>query len=555
MNSFVHEIDLSCETALRAWFDGMDITTVVKRYLPDRLVEGTNSRKVINDILRALVEQAQLRRMHDAVHFFSANLSDVGYRAKIKTQFFRTLGAVKVTPVPIPQLEDDVELWFSERAARTLKAQGIETLEALVPILSRRSMWWEEVPGIGRAMAKDIQNFFKEHGLIAKATDLIIVNTVHEIAPLERQYVISHVSGAQGRFRAPEDICAIDAQNDLEAVRIWISMLEAESTQRAYRKEAERLILWSVYEMGKAMSSLTVEDALAYRHFLRNPQPANRWVGPSRARNAASWKPFNGPLAPQSISYSLQVLASMFRFLVEKGYVKINPFAGIKVRGSEKKSAFDRERSFSQAEWKLVRVIADGLEMHHKWPVESANRLRFLLDFSYSTGLRSNELIDVRLDAMRVPSENDWWLLVQGKGAKTRRVVVPQIAREALQRYLTQRHLVAEPYQWDERQPILASIDNEPISTARLWAITKRFFEIAAAQIAESSPHLAGKLKDASTHWIRHTHASHALELGADLTSVRDNLGHANITTTSTYLHGAEDARKRQMEKVFEISN
>jgi integrase len=60
------------------------------------------------------------------------------------------------------------------------------------------------------------------------------------------------------------------------------------------------------------------------------------------------------------------------------------------------------------------------------------------------------------------------------------------------------------------------------------------FFATAAGVIEGDNPQLAEKLRRASPHWMRHTHATHALESGAKLTTVRDNLRHASISTTST---------------------
>jgi site-specific recombinase XerD len=56
----------------------------------------------------------------------------------------------------------------------------------------------------------------------------------------------------------------------------------------------------------------------------------------------------------------------------------------------------------------------------------------------------------------------------------------------------------------------------------------------AAAAKAEVNP-------DISAHWIRHGHASHALDRGATLADVKETLGHANVATTSTYLHSRPD--------------
>lgn len=59
------------------------------------------------------------------------------------------------------------------------------------------------------------------------------------------------------------------------------------------------------------------------------------------------------------------------------------------------------------------------------------------------------------------------------------------------------------------------------------------------------------QLRKASPHWMRHTHATHALARGAELTTVRDNLRHASVATTSIYLHTDEVKRARQMGDAF----
>jgi site-specific recombinase XerD len=79
----------------------------------------------------------------------------------------------------------------------------------------------------------------------------------------------------------------------------------------------------------------------------------------------------------------------------------------------------------------------------------------------------------------------------------------------------------------------------------------RRFLATAAGVIEADNPQLAEKLRRASPHWMRHTHATHALERGAELTTVRDNLRHASISTTSTYLHGDDTKRAREMAAAF----
>ena len=78
----------------------------------------------------------------------------------------------------------------------------------------------------------------------------------------------------------------------------------------------------------------------------------------------------------------------MFRWLIEQRYVLANPFAGLKVRGATP-VALDTSRAFSEGEWALLRTVAEGLEWSYGWEPAAAQRLPFVLDFAYATGLRA----------------------------------------------------------------------------------------------------------------------------------------------------------------------
>jgi len=131
-------------------------------------------------------------------------------------------------------------------------------------------------------------------------------------------------------------------------------------------------------------------------------------------------------------------------------------------------------------------------------------------------------------------------------------VVLPPLARFALDQYLVQRGLSVSPARWAPDTPLLGHLD-EPggITTPRLREVLRRFFRTAAGAIQADHPALADKLQRATPHWLRHTHATHALANGATLTTVRDNLRHASITTTSIYLDDDEVQRTRQIERIF----
>jgi site-specific recombinase XerD len=341
------------------------------------------------------------------------------------------------------------------------------------------------------------------------------------------------------------------ADNDYQAVQAWLSLHESAATQRAYRKEAERLMLWAIVERGSALSSLTTEDAVAYRAFLRRPSPRLRWVGAPRPRTSPEWRPFAGGLSARSAAHSLSVLSAMFRWLIEQRYVLANPFAGLKVRGAVP-AALDTSRAFSEGEWALLRTVADGLEWSYGWDLAAAQRLRFVLDFAYATGLRASELVHATLGAIEADSHDECWLHVVGKGARTGRVTLPPLARTALDRYLVQRGLPTTPAKWERATPLVGNLAGEAgINRARLWVVMKRFFSTAADVIGEGNPAVAEKLRRATPHWMRHTHATHALQGGAELTAVRDNLRHSSLSTTSMYLHSDDVKRARQMAAVF----
>jgi site-specific recombinase XerD len=362
------------------------------------------------------------------------------------------------------------------------------------------------------------------------------------------------VDGSHGSFRAPRQACTLDASNDYEAVQAWLALHETATTQRAYRKEAERLILWAIVERGRALSSLTTEDAIAYRAFVRRPTPRERWIGPPRSRTSPDWRPFAGNLSARSAAYALSVLGALFRWLIEQRYVLANPFAGIKVRGRTRVTPLDTSRGFTEGEWLLVRAIADGLEWSYDWAEPAAQRMRFMLDFSYATGLRVGELVGATLGDIRTDEHGDHWLHLVGKRSRPGKVALPPLARTALDQSLMQRRLPVTPARWDPKTPLVANLEQDSttgITGTRLWNVMRRFFDQAADAIGADHPTAAEKLRRASPHWMRHTHASHALARGAELTTVRDNLRHASIATTSIYLQSDEVKRARQMNQAF----
>ncbi|MBK5204447.1 MAG: tyrosine-type recombinase/integrase [Polaromonas sp.] len=538
---------------LRAWYAGLPSRDAVDQYLGDQRHDGQSSRSQIGQIRKRLAAFARQRKREDLAAAFEHAESDRAQHSRAAVGAIELLRTI--TP-PEPQITDDISLWLSERSVRSLKTHGINTLADLTVRVPRRRRWWAAVPGLGVTGAKQIEAFFAQHPqLVERARALIVRNAQQEVVPWELLVVPGEVDGSHGTFRAPPESCTLNSENDYEAVQAWLSLHESAATKRAYRKEAERLILWAIVERGKALSSLNTEDAIAYRAFLRHPTPARRWIGPPQARTSQDWKPFVGGLAPRSVAYALAVIGAMFRWLIEQRYVLANPFSGVKVRGASHAAPMDTGRVFSEGEWAIIRAVADGLEWSYGWKVPAAQRLRFVLDFAYATGLRVSELVGAKLGQIETDAHGDHWLKLVGKGSKSGKVVLPPLVRSALDHSLMQRGLPVTPAHWKPSTPLIADLGGPVskfgITATRLWSLMRRFFTTVASVIEKDSPATAEKLRRASPHWMRHTHATHALARGAELTTVRDNLRHASVATTSIYLHTDEVKRARQMGDAF----
>ena len=103
-----------------------------------------------------------------------------------------------------------------------------------------------------------------------------IEKVIAPAVPLELISLPDDLNGLHGANRA--DTCAklIQADNDLGAIKVWLDEYqESPQTYRNYRKEAERLLLWSIIEKGKPLSGLTREDFTDFRSFFSQP-PADR---------------------------------------------------------------------------------------------------------------------------------------------------------------------------------------------------------------------------------------------------------------------------------------
>lgn len=385
--------------------------------------------------------------------------------------------------------------------------------------------------------------------------------------PLDALELPADLDGRDGVNRAHGRM-QIAAANDLDAIRAWLARVaDSKATFETYRKESERLLLWAIVQLGKPLSSLTHEDLLAYQHFLADPQPAARWVaggGRKHARDDARWRPFYGPLSATSQRQAMVILNTLFSWLVSAGYLAGNPLSLSRQRA--RRAAPRITRYLERELWDEVKAYVDSLPRETAREREHHGRTRWLLTLLYLGGLRISEVggntmgdFFARRDGAGVER---WWLDVLGKGERRRLVPATGEMMTELARYRLARGLAGLPAP-HETTPLVLPIGKsvKPLTRTALHTIVKGIFAGAAQRLREmdsaagcaQTQARAARLEAASAHWLRHSAGSHMADGDVDLRLVRDNLGHASLSTTSLYLHSDDDVRHRETDEKHRI--
>ena len=377
--------------------------------------------------------------------------------------------------------------------------------------------------------------------------------------PVESLAIPARLDGRDGTNRGDARNSQLSARNDLDAVRAWLAnYADTKTTFDNYRKEAERLLLWAVVQLGKPLSSLTHEDLLLFKVFLVNPQPGNRWVsanGGKYSRSDTRWRPFNGPLSPASQRQALIILNGMFTWLVDAGYLRGNPMALLRQRGKHAAPRVTRYLSISL--WNEVKGFVGQLPQDTGLQKAYAARCRWLTTLFYLQGMRLSEVAAGKMGnfsrRLGADGREQWWLDILGKGEKERNIPAsPELIAE-LARYRKANGLPPLPGRSDDT-PLLIPFRGKRrcMSRSAVHDAIKSVFGNAAAWLRARGPEFtdrADELDRASAHWLRHTSGSHQADSGVDLRTVRDNLGHVSLNTTSLYLHEEEDKRHRETVK------
>ncbi|MCL2003370.1 MAG: site-specific tyrosine recombinase XerD [Oscillospiraceae bacterium] len=207
-----------------------------------------------------------------------------------------------------------------------------------------------------------------------------------------------------------------------------------------------------------------------------------------------------------TVMRSIASLKNFYGFMLEKGYMQENPVRGVASARAERK-----------APQVLTGTEVERLLQAPRCSDPKGFRDKAMLEVLYATGMRVSELISLDLSDANLSLR-----FIRCNAAGHERVIpIYQAAAQALSNYLgkARKQLVAVP----EEQALFVNINGSRMSRQGFWKIIKHYQE------------RAGIDKQITPHTLRHSFAMHLLENGADLRSLQEMLGHADISSTQVY--------------------
>lgn len=166
-----------------------------------------------------------------------------------------------------------------------------------------------------------------------------------------------------------------------------------------------------------------------------------------------------------------------------------------------------------------------------------------MLSLLYDTGARVQELADLKVESLRL--ESPAYVVLNGKGQKTRHVPLLDNTVKLLQSYLKENYLL-EAYA--NQYPLFVNHCRQKFTRAGISYVLKKYVR----QAQKVNPNFPDKV---SPHILRHSKAMHLLEAGVNVIYIRDILGHADVSTTGIYAKANLEMKRKALEKVSDHSN
>lgn len=298
------------------------------------------------------------------------------------------------------------------------------------------------------------------------------------------------------------------------------------------QKSIRQFVRWLEVEKGYSKHTISgySRDLQEFMRFLGEGSDVCQ-IGATQVRSFVV--SLHGVNSGATVGRKLSALRTFFRFLIRNKVIKADPLAG--VTGPRVGKAIP---VFLTVDETFALLEAPG--------EQDTFRLRdtAMLELLYSTGMRVSELVSRNLTDLDF---NEEVLKVRGKGRKERIVPVGRPALEALQAWLPQR-----------QQLLIACVARGKAASDKALFLNSRGGRLTVRSVerfVRAYGERAGITQIVTPHALRHSFATHMLEMGADLRSVQELLGHASLSTTQRYTHLTLDHLTDVYDKAHPLSS
>ena len=280
-------------------------------------------------------------------------------------------------------------------------------------------------------------------------------------------------------------LAPVDAQQRL--IQLWLHD-KPQSTQKCYRRYATEFTAF-LAGVGKAIAHTTVEDLVEFSEHLHNKK-----------------------LAAPTIKTYMAAVKSLLSFAYKTGYIRFNPGAAIKLKKVDQRL---HEKVLTETDIALMIRLTERASYRYK---SQLIRDLLILKLLYVAGLRVSELVNLRWRDF-TPRDRTGQITVVGKGDKSRHVLLPE-------------------YLWVELVNYRGDAPKDAyVFLSRNGKGMKPLHRQNVDPIIKAAAERAGLTDLVSCHWLRHSHATHNAERGTPVPLIQQTMGHADIATTSGYIH------------------
>ena len=223
--------------------------------------------------------------------------------------------------------------------------------------------------------------------------------------------------------------------------------------------------------------------------------------------------------SPATVNLKISAVKSYFKYLKVIGAIENNPANDL-----EKVKNNPKVKQYVSAE--DMKNIIDKMYTYQG---------RAIVALMASTGIRYSEMANITMEQYRIAINGDRSVVIVGKGNKERTIYINKSSERYIEDYLSKNYKSKK-----ENDKLFASADESSLRKSLILAATKANLPYA---------------KSISPHWLRVFWATNAIENGVDIATIRDALGHSDISVTSRYIKSCDKKVKQAMVNDFIFGN